>query len=125
MCVKCKYSDKEEDMAAVKGNQVKAILKKKGFDTKYIRVTTERSFINVKISDLSISIDSVKSALSDLHTVKNVSKDLDPMYEGDVVIVEYDYKAAESMKKEIIEKCSQDKVNKKEFEQRIIIGFVK
>jgi hypothetical protein len=80
-------------MAAIKGIQIKSILKRKGFDTKFIKVTTERSFIKVKVSDWSISLKDIEDALKHLNTVENISNDLDPIYIGDTVVISYESKS--------------------------------
>jgi hypothetical protein len=44
------------------------------------------------VSDWSISLKDIEDALKHLNTVENISNDLDPIYIGDTLIVEYDYK---------------------------------
>jgi hypothetical protein len=110
------FSKEEVKMAAIKGSQVKAILNKKGFNTKLIKVTTERSFIKVKVLDWSISLKDIEDALKHLNTVENISNDMDSIYIGDTLVVGYDYnKIPELMldvvSKEIDKRCDFDPLN--------------
>jgi hypothetical protein len=79
-------------MTTLKGNEVKAILKKAGFDTRSIKVTTKRSFYHVTLSDWNMSSSKICEALKHLNTVENISHDLDPIYSGDTVCVTYNTK---------------------------------
>jgi hypothetical protein len=100
-------------MAAVRGNQVKSILKRKGFNTRSIRVTTERSFIKVNVSDWSISLKNIEDALKDLNTVENISNDLDPIYIGDTVVISYESK---SIPKWMLEEVTKEIEKRPEFD---------
>ena len=86
-------------------NEIKALLKSNGINTKLVRVNQERSFIYITLLSYSISRTVVENILSSLHTVKNISHDWDPIYIGQNVCVKYKAEVTEEIKSYIKNRC--------------------
>ena len=83
-------------------NEIKALLKQNGINTKLVRVSQERSTINVKLLSYEVDRVKVETLLSDLNTVKNVSHDWDPIYIGTSVNVSYRAEVNDELKAVIL-----------------------
>lgn len=87
-------------------HEIKSLLKRAGIDTKQVRVNQVRSSIFVRILDYSIPREQVESTLKHLHTVRNISHDMDSIYVGISVRVLYQSTPADELKVYITQRLS-------------------